>query len=203
MKKLLINAAKGLIGITASSIITALITGQPLTGLTKVRGLYQTFIQSSVPAWAFALVFLFALFGIYYALTHLPKSRAKGKVHFISDAYNTTWSKTTDEHMDVRLSGTFTYDGPGELIILKAFLQGTHPTTDIMATVDAADGSGRSETVPQLWLEAGVALRAFIWMRLKPVVGTPGKPLRRKVVFRDKFTRDFVIGPIDFPCIGK
>jgi len=119
MKKLLINAAKGLIGIIASSIITALITGQPLTGLTKVRGLYQTFIQSSVPAWAFALVFLFALFGIYYALTHLPKSRAKGKVHFISDAYNTTWSKTTDEHMDVRLSGTFTYDGPGELIILK------------------------------------------------------------------------------------
>src|SRR5690349_2202161 len=63
MKKLLINAATGLISIIASPIITAWITGQPLTGLTKVRGLYQTFVQSSVPAWAFALVFLVALFG--------------------------------------------------------------------------------------------------------------------------------------------
>src|SRR5438309_2184926 len=157
MKKLLINAAKGLVSIIASSIITALISGQPLTGLTKVRGLYQTFIQSSVPAWAFALVFLVALFGIQYFFTHLPKRRPKGKVHFIPDAYNTAWAKTADEQMDVRLSGTFTYDGPGELVILKVFLQGTHPTTDIMATVDAADGSGRSETVTQLWLRAGLA----------------------------------------------
>ncbi len=38
MKKLLINAATGLISIIASPIITAWITGQPLTGLVKVRG---------------------------------------------------------------------------------------------------------------------------------------------------------------------
>jgi hypothetical protein len=26
--------------------------------------------------------------------------------------------------------------------------------------------------------------------------------MRRKLVLRDKFTRDFVIGPIEFPYIG-
>src|SRR5713226_627 len=121
MKKLLANAATGLIGILASAIITAWITGQPLTGLTRIRGLYQTFIQSSVPAWAFALVFLIALFGIQYVFTHLPKHRSKGKVHFIPDAHNCGWSKQTDADMNVRIGGTFTYDGPGELIVLRAY----------------------------------------------------------------------------------
>jgi len=35
------------------------------------------------------------------------------------------------------------------------------------------------------------------------VLGTPGKPLRRKVVLRDTFNRDFLIGPIEFPYIGS
>jgi len=205
MKKLLINAATGLISIIASPIITAWITGQPLTGLVKVRGLYQTFIRSSVPAWAFALVFLIALFGVQYVFTHLPKRPPKGKVHFIPDAYNTGWSQQpgNDTQRDVIRVGTFTYEGPGELVILRAFLKGTHPTTDIMVNVDAPDGSGRYNQVSQLWLRANLAQRAFIHMILKPVVGTPGKMLRRKVVCRDKFTRDFLIGPIDFPYTGR
>ncbi len=75
MRSLVKNATKGLVGIIDTAIITALITGQPLAGLTKLRGLYQTFISSAVPAWAFACAFLTAVVGIYYAFAHLPKRR--------------------------------------------------------------------------------------------------------------------------------
>jgi hypothetical protein len=203
MKKLLTNAAKGLIGIVLSVIITAWLTGQPLTGLTKLRGLYKTFIQSSVPAWTFALVFLAALLGIYYSFTHLPRRRPKGEVHFIPDAHNNGWAKQTDTEMDVRISGTFTYDGPDELVVLKAFLKGTQPTTDMIARMDMVNAFGTTETIPELWLSAGHSRRVFIYLRLKPVVGTPGKPMRRQFILRDKFNRDFLIGPIEFPYIGR
>lgn len=202
MKKLLINAATGLLGIVVSAIITAWITGQPFTGLTKLKGLYQTFIQSSVPAWAFAVVFLIALFGIYYSITHASERRPKGKVHFIPDAHNNGWAKQTDREIEVRIGGTFTYDGSGELVVLKAFLKGTQPTTDMIARMDMTNAFGKIETVPELWLSGGRSQRAFISLRLTPVVGTPGKPMRRKLVLRDKLNRDFLIDPIDFPYIG-
>src|SRR5438477_5176512 len=37
----------------ATVIVTNLITGQPLSGLVKLKGLSETFLRSSVPAWAF------------------------------------------------------------------------------------------------------------------------------------------------------
>jgi hypothetical protein len=204
VKKLLINTGKALLYMVSSAIITAWITGKPLTGLTKLRGLYSTFIQSSVPAWAFALAVMVALFGLQYTLTHLPKRRRIGKVHFVPDAHNNGWAKLSDNEMEVRIGGTFTYDGPGELVVLKAFLKGTKPTTDILANVEQQDGSGRMTNVRELWLESRTARRAFIHLRLTPVVGTPGQPLRRALVLRDKFTEDFVIhDSIEFKYIGK
>ena len=156
MKSLLKNAITGLIGIVATAIITAWITGQPLTGLTKLGGIYQTFIRSSVPAWAFALVLLVALIGLYYALVNLPRRRPKGTVHFVPDAHNNGWSRQTDKTMNVRVGGSFTYDGPGDLSIFRAFLKGTQPVTDMMAQVESSDGNGmigvseiRLDTIPQ------------------------------------------------------
>lgn len=121
-------------------ITTNLMTGQPLTGLVKLKGLYQTFIKSSVPAWAFAFVFLIALLGIYYAATHLLKSRSKGKVHFSPDAHNNGWSELGTAEMSARISGRFTYEGKEEtIIVLKVFLEGTEPTRNLMAKVRTAD----------------------------------------------------------------
>lgn len=202
MKNLLVNTTKGLVAIVASAILTALITGQPLTGLTKVKGIYRTFVQSSVPAWAFSLVFLCALFGTYYALSHLRKRRPRGKVHFIPDAHNCGWSKQTDREMNVRIGGTFTYDISSELIVLKAYLKGTHPRTDLMVHTEAPDGSNRMTETSELWLRGCVSKRTFIEMRLEPVLGTPGRPLRCKLILVDKFSRPFVIGPIDLPYLG-
>jgi hypothetical protein len=202
VKKLLINSVTGVIGIVASTIVTAWITGQPLTGLTKIKGLYRTFITSSVPAWAFALVFLVALLGIYYALTHLPKRRPKGKVHFVPDSHNCGWAKQTETQMSVWIGGTFTYDGPGELVILKVYLKGTQPINNMVVQVEPADGSGRMIRVSQLWLPAALSQRTFMNLYLMPVLGIPGTPLRRKLVLHDKFDRDFLIGPIEFPYAG-
>jgi hypothetical protein len=203
MKGLLTRTLKGLIGIVAPIIITALITGQPLTGLVKLQGLYKTFIKSSVPAWAFAIAFMVALFGIYYTLTHLPNRRPKGKVHFVPDAHNCGWSKQTDTQMNVRIGGTFTYDGSGELIVLRAFLRGTQPTTDMMAQVENDGGTGMSMSSSELWLRSGLSQRALISLYLQPLLGTPGKPLRARLVFHDKFNRDFVIDAVEFPYIGS
>jgi hypothetical protein len=34
------------------------------------------------------------------------------------------------------------------------------------------------------------------------VLGIPGKPMKRKLVLRDNFRRDFVVGEVEFPYIG-
>jgi hypothetical protein len=206
MKRLLITAAKWLTRIVGPAIVSAIATawvgGRPLTGLVRLRGLYDTFVRNSVPAWAFGLAFLAAIVGIYYAITHLPKRRPKGKVHFIPDAHNCGWSKQSDADMNARIGGTFTYDAPGELVILKAFLTGTEPTTDMTVQTEAFDGSGRMVTTSELWLNGGASQRTFIHMRLRPALGKPGRPVRRKLVLIDKFNRDFHVGPINFPYIG-
>lgn len=198
-------AGKLVLGIAVAviaSIITALITGQPLTGLLKLKGLYKTFILSSVSAWIFTVVLLFALFAFLYAIKHLPKRRPKGKVHFLRDVLNTGWSKQHDTEMNVRLGGTFTYDGPGELTLLTAFLDGTELPPYLSVQVPAPDGSGLMST-DQIWLHEGFAHRVLIDLRLTPVLGVPGNSLRKEVIFRDKFDRNFSIGKVEFPYIGR
>jgi hypothetical protein len=201
--KLLVKAITGLLSIVATAIITAWLTGQPLTGLTKIKGLYKTFVQSAVPAWAFALVLLVALFGIHYVLTHLPHRRPKGKVHFIPDAHNSGWSKQHDKEMNLRIGGVFTHEGSGMLDILTAHLKGTQPTTNMLAEVDVPDGTGRLVRVYSFSLPSNIGVKVLINLKLKPVKGTPGKPMTGKVVLVDNFRREFVIGPIEFPYIGR
>ena len=58
-------------------------------------------------------------------------------------------------------------------------------------------------TFSKLILRSRVSQQALVHLRLKPVRGTPGKPLRRELVLLDKFSRDFPIGPIELPYIGQ
>lgn len=215
MKKWLIYAGKSvlrLVGVAAAAIVGALVLGQPLTGIAKLKslsgfaklnGLYKIVIVSSVPAWEFALLLMIALSIFLYALKHSPKRRTKGKIHFLRDVYNTGWSKQHAKEMNVRMSGMFTYDGPDELIVLSAFLKGTELPLDFMVQVPAPDGSAKLISTSQLWLREGVPQRALFNLRLTPVLGTPGKPLQKEMIFRDKFNRGFSIGTVEFPYIGK
>ena len=104
--------------------------------------------------------------------------------------------------MNVRLGGTFTYDELSDLIVLRVYLQKTRPTTDLLVKTEALDGSGRMVAAAELWLQSRCSQRAFLHMNLTPVLGTPGKPLRCKLVLLDKFNREFFVGPIEFPYIG-
>jgi hypothetical protein len=198
--KLAIDALKGLIAIIATVIFTALITGQPLTGLFRLKGLYETFIRSSVPAWTFATTLMLTLIGLYYSITHRPKR--KGKVIFIPDAYNCGWSKQTEEIMNLRLGGTFSYKGPGNVQILKMFLHGTKPLDDLYLQVDIGRGGDNLIQTDELILSETSSHRAFTDMRLTPVLGDPGKPLRAKLIVHDRFADDFVVGEFEFRYIG-
>ena len=191
------DAFKGLLGIIGTIVVTALITGQPLAGLVKLKGLYQIFIQSSVPAWAFAVILMLALFGVYYAFTHRPKR--KGKIVLIQDAHNNGWSKQNDTEMNLRLGGSFAYTGAGNVHIMKIFLKGTKPLNDLLLMLET-DG-GRTIQTKDVHL-SDTSYRMFANLRLTPVIGTPGKPLRATLIVHDKFAKDFEVGTFDFPYIG-
>lgn len=200
MKKLLIGVGKALLFIVASAVITNLVSGQPIAGLVKLEGLYRSFVKSSVPAWSFAAVFLLALLGFYYAVGHLPNKRPKGKVHFVPDAHNCAWAKQSENRMDVRLGGTFTYEGTGSVMLLKMSLKGTLPKTEMQCQVMAPDG--RMFPASQVNLNGHIPAPAMIQVYLSPLVGIPGQTLRRKIVFRDTYNRDFEVGPVEFRYIG-
>lgn len=208
-EKILKSVVVFLIDAIATAIITVVVTSildnQPIAGLTKLAGLYRAFIKGSVPAWLFAAVLLVALYGLFYLFTHRLKRRPVGKVHFIADAQNCGWSEQTETKMNVRVGGTFTYDESGELFVLKGYLKGTQPTIDWIVQVPPLEGSppgSRMISVSELLLPPRLSQRTFIAMVLTPVLGTPGKPLRRKLVLRDKYNREFMVGPIEFPYTG-
>ena len=185
-----------------AAIINGLVGGQPLSGLVKLRGLYETVLQTTVPAWVFALVLMTALFSLIYAVKNAPGRKRKGKVHFTPDGFNTGWARQHDKEMTARIGGTFTYDGPNEVTFLQAFIKGTEPV-GFGASLAPSDGSGRSVDTEQLWLAPGHLVRGVLYLRFPLVLGTPGQPLRQEVFFRDSLRRDFTIGKVDFPYIGS
>jgi hypothetical protein len=185
-----------------AAIINAWVVGQPLSGLVKLQGLYKTFFLSPVPAWAFALVLMVAVFSFIYAVKNAPSRKRKGRVHFIPDGFNTGWAKQHDKEMNARIGGTFTYDGPDKVIVLQAFLKGAAPA-GFGANIEPIDGSGKTVATEELWLAPGHPVRGVLYLRFGLVLGTPGQPLRREVFFRDSFGRDFSVGQVDFPYIGS
>jgi hypothetical protein len=198
MKELLKNLALALV----TFILTRLVAGEPLAGLTRLKGLSETFLKASVPAWAFAATLFVALWASIKAGTYLSRRR-KGRVHFVSDAHNTGWSRS-DTRLDLRLGGTFTYEGTGTLNVLKAFPKGTQLLSDIMGQV-APLGSLQPPTIAihNLELSAHRPIRAILYIMLTHAHGTLGKPLRLRLVFRDTYNRDYALDPIDFPYLGQ
>jgi hypothetical protein len=186
------------------AIANNLATGQPLTGLTKLSGLSQTFIKSSVPVWAFTLVLLVALVGIYYAVTHRPKRKVKGKVHFVPDYPNCRWSRRTNGLMDVLVAGTFTYEGSGSIIILKAVLRGTDTKENLSVNMEVTGVYPPARhNDSRVWLGSEAKHAIMHLGGLTPVIGIPGKPLNREVILEDKLRRKFLIGPVEFSFSGQ
>ena len=199
--KLTLFIATTVLTAVITAVITALIMDQPLTGLGKLKGLQDAVARSTVPTWVFALVVAFAAFASYYAVKHRPAQKPKGRIHFIPDGYNTGWAKQHDTEMSISIGGTFTYDGPDGVIILKVFLEGTTPS-NFDAALLLPDGPSRPSPYPDLMLLRGDPVRAVLNLRLTPVIGMAGRSLRREMFFRDNFNRDFSLGEVEFPYRG-
>lgn len=193
-----------LVGPFLVAVANNLATGQPLTGLTKLSGLYQAFIKSSVPLWAFTIVFLTAVVSAYYASTHHPKRNPKGKLHFVPDYPNCRWSRRTNGMMDVWVGGTFTYEGSESIIILKAVLRGTDTKENISANVEITGTFPPARhNDSRIWLGRDAKHVLMHLGGLTPLIGTPGEPLHREVILYDKLSRKFVIGPVEFSFSGR
>jgi hypothetical protein len=165
-----VAVGKWVLGIAAAVIaimIGAGLMGQPLPGLQKLRGLCRAFLLSPVPAWIFALVSLLALIALLFVV---KLRRPRGRVHFVRDVLNTGWSKQHDTEMNVRLAGTLTYDGLGDLTLLAAYLKGTKLPPYLGVQVPAIDGIGLMPA-DQILLPKGLAQRVLLDLRLTPVLG--------------------------------
>jgi hypothetical protein len=203
MKKWITKGLTGLVGIVATVVVTKLLSGEPLTGLTKLKGILPTLLNATVPAWAFAVALFVALFGLYETVTHFLKvRRPKGKVHFVPDKSNFGWAGN-DSRTDLTAGGTFTYDGRGTLIVASAFLKGTTLKSNMLARVLTGDGLGPTVQVNSLELQAHIPVRALLNLWLTPVKAERGKPLRGQLVLRDTYNRDFYIEAVDWPWNGQ
>jgi len=202
MNKWIKESLKGLVAIVVTVIVTKLLSGEPLTGLMKLKGLGHVLLKSTVPAWTFAAVLFVALFGLYEFVGRFLNGRQpKGKVHFVSDVHNSGWVGN-DQRTDFRAGGIFTYEGNGSLLITTAFLEGTNPTNDMKVQIQTADGLGQTLWLNSLELQAHIPLRAIIHLWLTPMKTDRGVPLRTNLILRDNYNRDHEISGVEWPWIG-
>ncbi len=101
------------------------------------------------------------------------------------------------------MGGTFTYEGDGAITLLKAFLKGTQPVTDMLVQVHPMDGGARLIPVQQIELRAHIPVQAYLILRLKPRLGIPGKKYVGQMLFRDEYNKDFPVATMEFPYLGK
>lgn len=202
-----LNVLKWLAAIVLSQIVTALVTGQPLVALVKREGLGRIFIYATVPAWAFSVAFFVAALGCIYLAPQLFRRRfirrEPNKLHFVPDARNSGWSARSNSQMQVRLVGTFIYEGKRDLILLKAFLKRTRPCTDWIVEL-YAENTSRPIRLETLGLRPHVPVKASVTMEVKPLVRTPGKPYKGPIRFLDQYNHVITTdAPIKLPYIGK
>jgi hypothetical protein len=137
---------------------------------------------------------------VTYLLGVYGTKERKGKIHFIPDAYNNSWGLQTETIMHATIGGTFTYRGPGDVRIMKAYLKRTTPLDDLMVTVFRID---REVSLQSLPLENNEPRKVSIYMRLTPVIGESGQELRATLVLRDNINRVFRIRDVKLRGLGQ
>lgn len=126
-----------------------------------------------------------------------PKSTTPGgKIHFVPDRHNHGWARD-NRRTDVRLGGTFTYEGTDTLMIVDAFVK---ELTPIDMYVQALDVAG--SLVTRLNFQPHNPLRLVFNLINELISAERGKPMRFRVAFRDVYNRIYELDPVDFPWIG-
>ena len=137
-----------------------------------------------------------------YLIELYKSSVKKGRIHFFPDAFNNGWSKQHDTEMNLRVSGTFTYsDGAERVLIMEMFLKGTKSIGGMQPQILLPDSSAKC--IADWWLQEDSPVRALTDLRLTPVIGKSKEPLRAKLILKDNLHRQFIVGEVEFPYIGR
>lgn len=200
MKNWIRQTSAALVLTALSTLVTRLISGESLSGVVQLKN--SLFAKYTIPAWTFTLLLFLTFFLGYHALENWRKQSFKAKLHFVPDAHNCGWSIQSGPRLEIRAGGNITLEGTTPLTILKAFVKGTKPVGDFVGNVRAHDGSGRMVTIRSLDLSPGIPVEALLYLNLSPLQLDKGRPFRTRLIFRDKYNRDFRLNAVEFPYVG-
>jgi hypothetical protein len=165
---------------------------------------FEALLQPYRPL-AWILMVLAGVVSATYLVTYLLERHTtkpkKGKIAFFPDSYNNGWSKQHETQMNLRVCGTFTYSGgAGQILIMKMHLKGTKSLDDIHPQFIVKGGA--TVSADEWFLNKDMPEKVMVHLRLTPVIGTPKRPLRGKLILKDNMHREFKVGEFEFPYIG-
>jgi pyrimidine deaminase RibD-like protein len=128
-----------------------------------------------------------------------PSSKSalpQGKIHFVPDRHTYGWSRN-EHRLDVRVGGTFTYDGTGTLVIVDAFV------TDLKLVdwyVQSLNTSGK--LVTRLAFQPHEPQALIFNLINEPTIAELGKPQAFRIALLDVYNRVHELDSVVFPWIG-
>jgi len=166
----------GLISIFATVLITALLQGGSLGGLTKIAVFWNVLKSQSIPVWLFALVLIAAYFGIQGTVA--AARERKRVLHIVWNEKNSSWhmgSAKGKPAMQVSVAAIFTGREPDSIQILSAGVEGGKTEVDLIPIICP-------ENQP---------VRGTVMFFVQPPVAKEGKPWRGRIVLVDQYNRKF------------
>lgn len=178
LKRTGVSIAKWAGSIIGPVILTALIKGEPLAGLTTIPKLAR-FLRTSVPLW----LLLVAVLVIAWILPGFIQSKAKPggpKLHVSWDRQQCFWHKgavgLVPAMQIVGWAVVSSSDTDERIILREAYVKGTRPVISALDIV----------------VEPGKAVKTQISTFVQPVILDENAPLRTRVIIRDHQNREYV-----------
>jgi hypothetical protein len=176
IKKLGLGFLKYVGTLVTGLVLTALIKGESLAGLTRLRTLLP-FLKTSVPLWAFLLLLLFC---VYMARPFINSLRKRPVLHVSWERLVCLWAlgRFGDKPMmQIQGHAIITSSGTDETIIIReAYVKGTEPLQSIIDDVVIPPGE------PQT-----CRIATFV----HPVIRKPDEGLETSLILRDHKGREY------------
>lgn len=164
-------------------VVTAIVKGEPLTGLARFSGIVRL-LQTSVPLWVLLILLLLAVPGWVCVIGH----RTQRELHVVWEPENCGWGRGAigaEPAMQIVAQGVFTATGPNALQITRAYFKGTRC---------------RMGPVGSLIVPAHHTVHGDLMFFVQPVVGTQGSVFRGRLILVDQYNRHHKTEAIDFRC---
>lgn len=166
-----------LVSAVATVLITALLQGQSLSGLTKFAVFWDILKSQSIPVWLFVVVLIAAFFGIQG--TFAAARERKRALHIVWHEKNSSWHMGTDcgqPAMQVMADATLTGRERDPIQILRARIEGGKTEVDL---------------IERLVCPENEPARYRIMFFVQPPAAKKGKPWKGRIVLIDQYNRKF------------